>query len=135
VLAADQHIPVYSHENIGDVRAEFYHIAKVGYAHDFEVLRELCAVDDRAPGHADSCDAYVDRVENENQAVDAVECRVDSHVFVKLVLELVGFVFTHRSHYSYVQVKAEKAEERNEDESENAVDEVHVQLENVIFCV
>ncbi len=88
MLPPDQHISVDGDQKVGDVGTHFDTLAQVGYKHDFVVLSERWAENWRARVAAKLVNAIVNRVEPKYEAIDTIELRVDTHVFVKLLFEV-----------------------------------------------
>jgi hypothetical protein len=85
VLLADQQVSVQCHHDVGDVGAHFERLTEIGQHHNLEVLRELGAVDRGAEAVTHVFEATIHGIEHVDDAVDAVESSVCTHVLVEVL--------------------------------------------------
>ncbi len=135
LFSADQHIPIYGDQNVGDVRAHFDCLAQIGHKHDLEVLRE------QANRGAEEVTleliTVIDRIEREDQAIGAIELRVDTHIFVKLLLEHTLLILLDYLHSADVQYEADYASAWDANKNQNVLNgeehKLHVLIVNCSF--
>jgi hypothetical protein len=68
-----------------------------------------------------SVNTTVDRIEDENDAVEAVENSIQTHVLVEIVLQLFVFVLMHGADYEDVEKKAQRGSTRYADVNEQVL--------------
>jgi hypothetical protein len=100
VSFSDQHVSVYGHENVADIRAHFYTLSEILHEQDFEHLSGYGVVDCGAKVARFVFKAIIYWIENVNETVDAIEYGINAHVFIKILFQLVFFILVNNPNHT-----------------------------------